>query len=311
MKSMRMMLALGAAACILSACATTPSRLLSEPATLRPVSNQTAELRGLPAPERPLYVAVYALQDQTGQHKPNDNFADYSFAVTQGGANILMDVLRETGGGKWFKVLERNRLGDLFQERQIIRANRQQMAGPDGKPLPDLGPLNNAGVIFEGAITGYDSNVLTGGLGANFLGIGGDTQYRKDDVTVSLRAVSVLTGEVVVSTEAHKTIYSVALNGGANRYVGFNKLLQIEAGITTNEPVTFAVEQAIEKAVYALIMEGAERQVWSFANATSQQSLLEQYSAARDGQFPLPAAALTPSGGHVQASAGSHPRGNS
>ena len=183
-----------------------------------------------------MYVGVFAFQDQTGQHKPNENFADYSFAVTQGGATILINALKEAGQEKWFGVLERARIGDLLQERQIIRANREGTVGPNGKQLPPLGPILNAGIIFEGGIVGYDSNVVTGGIGANVLGIGANINYRRDTVAVYLRAVSVLSGEVLLSVTTDKTIYSTGLQGSANRFVSFNSLFQFEAGFTTNEP---------------------------------------------------------------------------
>ena len=66
-----------------------------------------------------------------------------------------------------------------------------------------------AGILAEGGIIGYDTNILTGGAGASVLGITGNTQYRKDVVTVSLRFVSVQTGEVLLSVANTKTITSV------------------------------------------------------------------------------------------------------
>ena len=57
-------------------------------------------------------------------------------------------------------------------------------------------------IIIKGAITGYDSNETTGGLGARLLAIGGDAQYRRDIVTVSLRAVDVRNGEVKASVRS-------------------------------------------------------------------------------------------------------------
>lgn len=304
MRSFLRMTTVALAACALSGCGTSAARVAAEAPALVVRTQAEAQLQDLPAPKQKLDVAVFAFSDQTGQHKPNDYYADYSFAVTQGGANILMDALQEAGRGKWYTVLERNRLGDLFQERQIIRANRMAAPGPNGKPLPPLGPLLNAGVIFEGGIVGYDTNVLTGGVGANFLGIGGDTQYRKDSVAVYLRAVSVLTGQILVSIDTTKTIYSVALNGGVNRYVGFNKLLQLEAGVTTNEPVELAVRQAIEKAVYAVTLAGAQRGYWEFADPKAAAPLIRQYIATRDGTFPASASTGGPPGEQVQPAGG-------
>lgn len=301
---------LAAACCVLSGCGTTPARLFAENPTYAPRTEAYEQLRGLPPPRQKLYVGVFAFQDQTGQHKPNDNYADYSFAVTQGGASILINALKDAGGQSWFDVLERNRLGDLFQERQIIRANRTEVPGPNGQPLPPVGPLLNAGVLLEGGIIGYDSNTLTGGLGATFLGIGASSQYRRDTVAVYLRAVSVLTGEVLVSVTTDKTIYSAGLQGGLNRYVGFNKLLQVETGLTTNEPGQLAVKQAIEKAVYAVVVEGASRGYWFFADKARQQALIDDYVAQRDGTYPLPPSSGNPPGGQNKADGGETPRGN-
>src|SRR6185437_16920751 len=111
-------LILGLVLAVLSGCGSSASRVLSE-APVWSNHNSTAEdLLGLPPPEQKIYVGVFSFQDRTGQHKQNDNYADYSFAVTQGGESILMNALKEAGQGRWFAVLERSRIGDLLQERQ-------------------------------------------------------------------------------------------------------------------------------------------------------------------------------------------------
>ena len=310
--SYRAVLALSLGMLSLAACGTAPANMMAEQPTLGARPQSTSELAALPAPERRLDVAVFSFQDQTGQHRPNENFAEYSFAVTQGGASILINALKEAGGAnRWFNVLERNRLSDLLQERQIIRANRSEHVGPGGQPLPPLAPLRNAGIMITGGIIGYDSNVLTGGAGASFLGIGGNTEYRRDNVSVYLRAVSIATGEVLVSVTTDKTIYSVALQGLANRYVGWNKLLQIEAGVTTNEPKQLAVRQAIEKAVYAMVAEGAEKGYWRFADDAQGRTVIRDYLETRDGQVPAMAAATAPQSGPGDASDGTRPIGRS
>ncbi|MFC3124051.1 CsgG/HfaB family protein [Pseudoroseomonas globiformis] len=282
----------------LAACGTTPATMMAESPTFGARTESRDALRGLPAPAQRLDVAVFNFQDQTGQHRPNENFAEYSFAVTQGGASILINALRDAGGAnRWFHVLERNRLADLLQERQIIRANRAEHLGADGQPLPPLAPLRNAGIMLTGGIIGYDSNVLTGGAGASFLGIGGSTEYRRDNVSVYLRAVSIASGEVLVSVTADKTIYSVALQGLANRYVGWNKLLQIEGGVTTNEPRQLAVRQAIEKAVHGMILDGADKGYWRFADEAQGRAMIEDYLATRDGEVPAVVSAEAPQSG--------------
>ena len=245
------------------------------------------DLLKLPPPRHRLDTAVFRFLDQTGQHKPNTNFADYSFAVTQGATNLLVKALHDAGSGAWFRVLERANVGDLLQERQIIRANRIEYAGPNKDALPALAPLLNAGTILEGGVVGYDSNLVTGGLGANYLGIGASTQYQKDTVSVSLRAVSTLTGEVLTAVDVSKTIYSVGVDASIFRFVGFNKLLQAELGFTTNEPVTLCLTQAIDLAVYATIMEGTLKGYWGFADEAVQASLTDEYIKTRNGQIPF------------------------
>src|SRR6185312_6796228 len=262
-------------ACALAGCETSRDVLYQRPRVVE--SSALHDLLYLPPPKFRLDTAVFRFLDQTGQHKPNPNFADYSFAVTQGASNLLVQALHEAGNGSWFRVLERANVGDLLQERQIIRANRIEYAGPDKKPLPELGPLLNAGTIFEGGLVGYDTNTMTGGLGANYLAIGANVQYQRDTVSVSLRTVSTLTGEVLTSVETTKTIYSALLQGSIFKYVGFNKLLQVETGLSTNEPVTVCVTQAIELAVYASIMEGAISGIWSFADPGVQTKLIDGY----------------------------------
>src|SRR5690606_3723322 len=141
-----------------------------------------------------------------------------------------------------------------------------------------------AGVLLEGGIVRYDTHTVTGGAGAAFLGIGGRTEYRQDTVTVYLRAVSVRTGEVLTTVTASKTIASQSLGANAFRYVGFKELLQAEVGYTTNEPDQVALQQAIEKAVYGLVLEGVELKLWEFADPDAGWPLLYEYKRERDGQ---------------------------
>ena len=243
-------------------------------------------LKMLPPAKRKVVLSVYNFEDQTGQYKSNDNLAEYSRAVTQGGLSILNKALMDAGQQRWFTVIERGALQNLLQERQIIRATRDQYRLPDGSKLPDLGPLLYAGIIVEGGIVSYETNTLTGGVGARYLGIGGSTEYRQDIVTIYLRAVSVQTGEVLMSVNTSKTIFSAGISGGAYKFVAFDKLLEIETGVTVNEPPQFAVRQAIEMGVYSLIMEGSMKGMWEFADPRAGQLALAEYLERRDGVKP-------------------------
>ena len=122
-----------------------------------------------------------------------------------------------------------------------------------------------AGVIVEGGIIGYDSNVLTGGAGARYLGIGPSTQYRQDVVTVTMRMTSTQTGEVLLSVSVTKTIISSGSSMTVFKFFDMGtSLFEAEAGHTVNEPVNYAVRVAIEQAVVELIKEGQKKKLWSY-----------------------------------------------
>ena len=210
----------------------------------------------------PIIIAVYDFLDMTGQKKPGGNFASMSTAVTQGSYQLLIKALQDAGDGKWFRIVERASLPSLLQERKLIRSTRQQVNGEGAEPLP---PLLFAGAYITGGIVGYDSDVKTGGFGARILGIQAHKQWRQDVVTIILRLVNVQTGEVVVSLTVEKTIISGETGSDIFKYLDTDTMLvEIEAGVARNEPVTYAVRKAIEKGVVELINEGAEKGLWEF-----------------------------------------------
>jgi curli production assembly/transport component CsgG len=244
------------------------------------ITEASIKLRDLPPPAAPVAVAVYGYGDQTGQMKPvapTATVAPLSRAVTQGATSILIKALQDAGSGGWFTVVERERLDNLLKERRIIADMRQRYLGEQIVNPEALPPLLFAGVLLDGGIIGYDSNTKTGGVGANYLGIGGDATYSEDTVTVYLRGTSVKTGQVLLSVVATKKILSYGLDGNAFRYVTFNRILQAEAGFTRNEPGSLAVEQAIEQAVLQFIIEGSARGLWAFRDKSFQSRIIEDY----------------------------------
>jgi curli production assembly/transport component CsgG len=212
-------------------------------------------------------VAVYGFKDLTGQMKPNDKLAVFSKAVTQGAEVFLIKSMQDSKN--WFRVVERVGLDNLIKERQLIRNQREVYEGKDAKALK---PLTVAGVLIEGGIIGYDSNIRSGGNGARFLGIGGSQQYRVDEVTVSLRLISIASGEVLLTNAVSKTIYSTAHNVGVLKFVDSStKALELESGAALNEPTTYAVRVAIEQAVYEMIIDGQQRGLWNFVQSKNEK----------------------------------------
>jgi curli production assembly/transport component CsgG len=265
-------------------------------AQLTPATQFTRDLAKLPPPKGKMVAAVYGFRDQTGQYKPSPD-SSFSAEVTQGAASMLVDALRTSN---WFVPVERENLQDLLTERKIVRA--LETPADKGHPIAAIGALTPANVIIEGGIVGYDTNLRTGGLGVNYLGIGAATQYRVDQVTIALRAVDIRNGQVLNSVSTTKTIYSYELTAGVYKFVGYQNLLQIEAGLTYNEPQQLCVREAIEAAVVHLIVQGISTHTWDLKTAGDwYDPIIQKYAAQSNGIFnqaevkvPPPATSGTP-----------------
>jgi curli production assembly/transport component CsgG len=227
----------------------------------------------LPPAGGPIPVAVYGFQDKTGQRKSVTGIASLSSAVTQGAESYLIESLQTVGDQRWFTVVERVGLDNLIKERQMIRQAREQFQGRDAKPLP---PMIFAGVIIEGGIIGYDSNLLTGGSGMRVFGIGASTQYQSDTVTVTLRTVSVATGEILTTTTITKTVLSYMdkltvlrfIDDPTNITTGASALsVEGEMGGSINESINKAVSVALDAAVINTIRQGVRKGHWAFKDA--------------------------------------------
>jgi curli production assembly/transport component CsgG len=95
--------------------------------------------------------------------------------------------------------------------------------------------------------------------------VGASQEYRKDEVTIMLRLISINTGEILLSTGVTKTIYSTGINTNILKFVDAGtKSVEFEAGSSINEPTTYAVRIAIEAAVTDMVKEGVKKKLWSF-----------------------------------------------
>jgi len=243
----------------LGGCVTVP-KIEDPKLSLSPLQEKFDNIKSLDGPK--ITIAVYEFTDKTGQRKPSEKFSQLSSAVTQGAEVWVIEALQKIGNGSWFQVVERIGLDNLIKERQLIRSTREQYEEEKSKQLK---PLKFAGIIVEGGVVGYDSNIATGGAGARYLGIGVQQQYRVDNVTVSMRIVSVSTGEVLLTVAVEKTILSVSYGSSVFKFLDLGtRAIETESGITENEPVNYAVRAAIEQAVVEIILQGQQKGLWKF-----------------------------------------------
>ena len=246
----------------------------------------------VPAPAgAPITIAVYGFTDKTGQRKPSNTLSLFSTAVTQGAESYLIKSLQEVGNRQWFTVVERVGLDNLLKERQMIKQTREIYDGEKAKMLP---PLTLAGVILEGAIVDYNSNTLTGGTGARWLGVGPYTQYTQDLVVISLRLVSVTSGEVLTTVTVEKNLLSTADGITALRF--FNqatKAFEFDSSQSFNEPGNYALRSAVETAIVELIRKGERQNLWKFKEKTDE---LVQKNTPREGTAQAPSTPSAQSG---------------
>ncbi|NLO02658.1 MAG: curli production assembly protein CsgG, partial [Bacteroidales bacterium] len=182
-------------------------------AELGPETPQKRELLELPEPQEKIVVAVYKFRDQTGQYKASEIGASWSTAVTQGATNILIRALEESG---WFIPIERENISNLLNERKIIRSSREQYEGNSNILLP---PLLFAGVLIEGGIVSYETNVFTGGAGVRYFGADASAQYREDRVSIYLGAVATSNGKILRTFYTTESELSQEVSIGVFRYV--------------------------------------------------------------------------------------------
>lgn len=235
----------------------------------------TSSLIKMPKPKEQIVVGVYKFKDQTGQYKATDQGSTFSTAVTQGATSILLKALEDS---KWFVPIERENLGNLLNERNIIRSTRQEYATTANPNDSQLTPLLFAGVLLEGGIISYDTNIITGGFGARYFGAGASTRYRQDRISIYLRLVSTSNGKILNTVYVSKTILSQSVDANLFKYVNIKRLLEVETGFTRNEPIQLAVTEAIEKAVEGLIVDGIRENLWEVEATTDEvKTFLNSY----------------------------------
>lgn len=269
---------------LLASCAVVQDPVdVSYSAQLTPATPSTRDLLKLPPPRGKVVTAVYGFRDQTGQYKPSPD-SSFSTSVTQGAASMLVKALTDSG---WYTPVERESLQELLTERRIVRA--LDGSQPEDAPPVHIPALMPASILIDGGIISYESNVRTGGAGARFLGVGLSTLYRVDQVTVALRCVDIRTGRILQNVSTTKTIFSYEVRPSVFKFVNYNDLLEIEAGITRNEPAQLSVKEAIDAAVIHMIVQGLKDGNWQLENEEDWNAeVIQNYLNAR-ATYALPA----------------------
>lgn len=219
-------------------------------------------LRELPPMPEPLIVGVYSFVDQTGQRRSGSDripVAELSTVLPQGLSSMLVQELKQVGGGTYFRVVEREIVDQLLNERNIVNATLRQSG------LNTLPPLLLPGIVFTGGAVSYDRTTVQGFAGGALGSVGGSGEVRSDEVGVVLRAVSVSTGEVLATVHARKSVLSTRAGSTGLRILNTD-VLAWDVGGAVNEPVSLAARMAIAEAVSEMTQIGTARGWWGRAS---------------------------------------------
>jgi len=208
-------------------------------------------------PQEKLNVSIFEFKDYTGKYQGALNGQSvYSKVVTQDPESVLIAKLLASD---WFNVLERTVLKNILTERKLSELSNKEK----------LSKLEYSRYALAGGIIDYESNTLTGGLGAKYFGIGGSTEYRADQMTISLRLIDIETGSILSSTVLTDQVYSYGLSLGVFQFVSYKKLLEAEGGFTRNEPKILVLNSLLEESVKQLIQDSIELGIFSVKETNS------------------------------------------
>ncbi len=208
------------------------------------VTTATQLLAALPEPEEKPGIAVYHIIDKTGQHTNQG-----SSVVSQGASDMMITALMRS---RQFKVIDRVNFNDFMNEQNLQTNNRfKSGAGPE------IGELSGADYIIDGAVTEYQVDKETGGLGLNIAGIGGNEQRAVAKTAVDIRLTDTTSGEVVWSKSLKGDIKGEKVGIQAFSFLGDN-IVEFETGSGKQEVINLVLRTLIEEAVFML----SESEVW-------------------------------------------------
>ena len=77
--------------------------------------------------------------------------------------------------------------------------------------------------------------------------------------------ILVQTGEVLLNVTVSKSILSARTSNDFFRFIEEGtELVEIETGYSENEAIGYATRTAIETAVYQLVIDGLDKQLWDY-----------------------------------------------
>ena len=206
------------------------------------VTTVTQLLAALPEPENKAKIAIYSIVDKTGQIKDIG-----SSVVTQGATDMMITALQRS---RQFIILDRVNFVDLMNEQNLKTKGRLRQG--EG---PHISNMTGADYILAGAITEYQVDKETGGLGLKIAGVGGSNKYATASTAIDLRLTDTTTGEVVWAASLKKEIKGKRVGLQTFAFIG-NNVVEFETGKGKQEVINLVVRTLLEEAVFKLYQSG-------------------------------------------------------
>ena len=202
------------------------------------VTTATQLLAALPEIENKHKIAVYKIKDKTGQYSETG-----SPIVSQGATEMLITALMRS---RQFNVLDRADFNDFMTEQNLVANDR--IKDNEG---PKIGQLSGADYIISGAITEYQIDKKTGGIGLRVAGKGGQQEYAVASSAIDLRVTDTSSGEVIWAKSLKKEIVGEKVGLEVFSFMG-NNIVEFETGKGRQEVINLVVRTLLEEAVYKL-----------------------------------------------------------
>jgi len=196
----------------------------------------------LPELKEKVPIAVYSILDKTGQFK-EDGHMSQSRVVTQGATEMLITALMRS---RQFAVLDRVQFQRILNEQNL--GQQKRIVPGEG---PKIGALTGADYIIEGAITEYDVDIGTGGLGLKIAGKGGSTKYARASCAIDIRVTDTTTGEVIWAKSLKKEILGKKVGLTLFSFLG-KTIVEFETGKGMQQAINLVIRTLLEETVYKL-----------------------------------------------------------
>ncbi len=202
------------------------------------VTTATQLLAALPDKDNKHKIAIYDIADKTGQYSEIG-----SNVVSQGATEMLITALVRS---RQFEVLDRVNFTTFMTEQSLVEQSR--IADGQG---PVIGNLLGADYVIAGAVTEYQIDKRTGGLGLIVAGKGGTKEYAVASCAVDLRITDTTNGKVVWAKSLKKEIVGEKIGIEVFSFMD-NNIVEFETGRGKQEVINLVVRTLLEEAVYKL-----------------------------------------------------------